>query len=350
MYGKRRHRRDRACTTYRTIYHGTTTGILRDRDHVTTARPPPVRNVPAAPTKPKRVWKQRANDSRGDANLFSLWSLSVSRDTRGERGERGVTQRVRIYRCGLRQHPDTAIVHYVSCRIAERRVVRGRCESKFNGLYLTLFFKISPRTLPSVYRHSNIVYKAPLRRVSSPLSEAPQNSLQLACAAPCAAPRTSFLQSQSSSSCSRRHRSCSPSPRCSGASSKRMLSTILAFRPLLCFSASRRSRRADACASPAACIASRCARLAVDRRRKTRLYRGAEQRTTAWRTCGPPAMPSTQSTEPRGSAMRAPPSQLPSPPTNASPKTVSCAERRLRGGSVRARHTAAKEIQTHRAP
>ena len=153
MYGKRRHRRDRACTTYRTIYHGTTTGILRDRDHVTTARPPPVRNVPAAPTKPKRVWKQRANDSRGDANLFSLWSLSVSRDTRGERGERGVA-RVRIYRCGLRQHPDTAIVHYVSCRIAERRVVRGRCESKFKALS-NVIFQIShftARTLPSVYR------------------------------------------------------------------------------------------------------------------------------------------------------------------------------------------------------
>ena len=59
---------------------------------------PPFGTPPAAPTKPKRVWKQRANDSRGDANLFSLWSLRVSRsrDTRGERGERGVT-RVRIY-------------------------------------------------------------------------------------------------------------------------------------------------------------------------------------------------------------------------------------------------------------
>ena len=99
---------------------------------------PPFGTPPAAPTKPKRVWKQRANDSRGDANLFSLWSLSVSRDTRGERGERGVA-RVRIYRCGLRQHPDTAIVHYVSCRIAERRVVRGRCESKFKALSNVIF-------------------------------------------------------------------------------------------------------------------------------------------------------------------------------------------------------------------
>ena len=110
---------------------------------------PPFGTPPAAPTKPKRVWKQRANDSRGDANLFSLWSLSVSRDTRGERGERGVA-RVRIYRCGLRQHPDTAIVHYVSCRIAERRVVRGRCESKF-------------KALSNVYRFQDFTAHAPIR-------------------------------------------------------------------------------------------------------------------------------------------------------------------------------------------
>ena len=50
---------------------------------------PPFGTPPAAPTKPKRVGKQRANDSRGDANLFSLWSLSVSRDTRGERAASG---------------------------------------------------------------------------------------------------------------------------------------------------------------------------------------------------------------------------------------------------------------------
>ena len=56
---------------------------------------PPFGTPPAAPTKPKRVWKQRANDSRGDANLFSLWSLRVPLATRaatGERGERGVTR------------------------------------------------------------------------------------------------------------------------------------------------------------------------------------------------------------------------------------------------------------------